>query len=893
MPSTFTGTLAVRVGLSDFLNLELIRVGLYRVHLSCWTSCGKVGRPVSCQAAPQSLEALSRGAGCGASPVPSLVAELDDLHNACLSRSVHVRYTDEAHQLHEAYTFHIPGLPLAASDARVLVRLRLLRAEPPAAAAEGAEGAAIAAAAFAPVASRTLSLSMTTSCSGQGFFASLLFDRNHLAALGVTVHTGLVGAALAPPALPRALSAEELAAAAAAPAGPPPAWARRFLAHCAARHTLQECLSRAHHARAAQAREQGMHALLASTLALAAAEPPPSGLPAALEHFRAGLRAAAAGAAAAAAAEAEAAAGAEEAEGAGEAAGGGAGAGGAAAAEENDLCPESLSTAQEALVGSLARVERAAAEWRAEALGCRGGAAAPLHMESLAAAPPPHAGSSSALSDISLDASGVFAKPRAPRCAEAEAARLLRASARGAHSLAKAWRGAFGAFMQCPQASLEPLQRAFRAAAASAVGAACAHVRGGAPLPLEDLVRPLPPALVAPATAAEAPTSAPLPTPPPRTHDPLLDSTRLFLSTQWARYAAPTPAAPPAAAAAAAAAAATAGQHLVIFVPGLGGNSFDLRTYKAALKLHHPDLVCHTAESVCSESGGDILASGLRLAGEVAAQCAATPQLRRLSFVCFSLGGVWARCAVRAPALAPWLPSLHTFVSIASPHLGFPSDARGSTLLFGGQLLMSGWMGKKRTQALAQLALSVEVGGGAGQPPPLPLLYYLACGWPAAGAGEPLASLRAAGLASGPNGSAVLAHFKHIVLLASPQDTYSPFASALACPPPTGSSSGAPSPLHADMVRGFWEGAGGLVQRVSVHLHDLGGGVAPWEAAEGEGLAGPADAGCAQPPASLAAQAAGGLLGLFDAVSGRDAHMGMLTSEAVPQVVALGCEVWA
>ena len=63
--------------------------------------------------------------------------------------------------------------------------------------------------------------------------------------------------------------------------------------------------------------------------------------------------------------------------------------------------------------------------------------------------------------------------------------------------------------------------------------------------------------------------------------------------------------------------------------------------------------------------------------------------------------------------------------------------------------------------------------------------------------------------------------------------------------------------------------------------------------AEEEGLAGPHDAAVAAPHATLSQQAAQGVLSVFDAVSGRDAHLALCTSEAVAALVAVGlADAW-
>ena len=944
---TFTGTLGVRVGLLDFANYELVKIGLYRVQISCWLDTGVHGKPVSLQAAPLSTTAVANGVCCGASPYPSLVAEVDDQDHFSLSRSLHVRYTDERHQLQEATVFHLQGVPmLPAEDSRLFLRLRLLHAELP------QDGVELASTHFAPVSSRTLCLSAVAAGAGQSFFSPMLFDRDHLACVGVTVHAGLVGSAFVPPALPPALTLRELAASAeelraALPArgaadGPsqpqpqprPPAWARKYFRHAAAQLSLLEAISPAAHRAGQLAREAAVSALLAhataAALGSAAAPSESAALSQAAGHFNAGLLAACS---ASAALEAQL-------EGVGQGAGSGQAPGGHFEAQA-----EPLAAAQRALVEAVQAVEGRVREW------CQ------LPPESaLPAAAGAGAGAALALAEVALDASGLHSKAQRqqqqqqqqqqqPSAAQA-ATHLAEQAAQASHSLGRAWKAACQALLAAPGARfLPPLQQGFQAAAAAALAACCSRQQA----PLAGLTQPLAAELQHPArrsAAGSAAAAAAL------AHEPAVDTARHYIHASWEHYSQLPPPLPPAAAA-----AAPSGHHLVVFVHGLGGNVHDMRGYKAALKAHHPSLLCYTASSLAGSSGGDILANGLRLAQEIAGLCApgglaagssgsglaaaslSSARPARLSIVAFSLGGVWARAALRAPALAPHLPLLHAYVSIASPHAGFPPDAKGSSLLQTGAFFARAFTKQHNTLALQQLAMqagaeaaaaAAAVGprsSSAPHPPSAaataaaqPLLYYLACGWQqeessasasassSEAAAEPLASLLREGLASGPNGQAVFAHCRHVALLASPQDTYSPLHSALACELGSGSASGSSESRHATMVRGLWAGCagggaggaaaaaaawGGSAARVSVQLREVGGGGAQ-QAALAEGATGPRDSACAQaPPATLLAALGTGLAGVLDSVSGRDAHMAMLTSEALPLLVALGlAEAW-
>lgn len=78
--------------------------------------------------------------------------------------------------------------------------------------------------------------------------------------------------------------------------------------------------------------------------------------------------------------------------------------------------------------------------------------------------------------------------------------------------------------------------------------------------------------------------------------------------------------------------------------------------------------------------------------------------LGRLSFLCHSLGGLIVRSALNEPPLAPYLPKLFTYVSLATPHCGY---------VFGSEniLLNTGiWFLKKwnKSKCLAQLSMTDE-----------------------------------------------------------------------------------------------------------------------------------------------------------------------------------------
>jgi pimeloyl-ACP methyl ester carboxylesterase len=233
----------------------------------------------------------------------------------------------------------------------------------------------------------------------------------------------------------------------------------------------------------------------------------------------------------------------------------------------------------------------------------------------------------------------------------------------------------------------------------------------------------------------------------------------------------------------AAAALAPGSAHVVVFLHGLGGTVHDTRLLRAHLKLRcGPQLVCVAAASVQgAETEISIAETGARIAAEV---CAALTrlaedglQLQRLSFVAFSLGGVIARAALRHPLLRPLVAKhAHAFVSLAAPHLGVAYAA-----LLGAGLALR--VRVRPSAALSELALAD--GGAAGADGAL--LVALARGRgreesSAGGVGSAVRDSTAAALIASGNETSgeVFSCFRHVILVASAQDGFSPRDSCLA-----------------------------------------------------------------------------------------------------------------
>lgn len=183
--------------------------------------------------------------------------------------------------------------------------------------------------------------------------------------------------------------------------------------------------------------------------------------------------------------------------------------------------------------------------------------------------------------------------------------------------------------------------------------------------------------------------------------------------------------------------------HLVVLVHGFQGNSIDMRLIKNNLSLLYPEAAFLCATSNEELTDHDIADMGVRLANEVKnhiLEFFPPDTLQRLSFVGHSLGGVIIRAAL--PKLAELRDKFHTFISFSSPHLGYRVNA--SSVIEAGIWVLQK---VKSSYCLKQLTL--------------------------ADAGDPREScLYKLSLTEG------LAHFEHIFLFSSRQDSYGPFESS-------------------------------------------------------------------------------------------------------------------
>ena len=186
------------------------------------------------------------------------------------------------------------------------------------------------------------------------------------------------------------------------------------------------------------------------------------------------------------------------------------------------------------------------------------------------------------------------------------------------------------------------------------------------------------------------------------------------------------------------------GAHLVVLCHGFQGSPADMRRIRQALKMWVPGTQVLVSSANSGKTEESVSACGSRLAGEVVSHLKSNPGIGRISFVGHSLGGVIIRAALRETIMQPYLHNLFTFVTLATPHVGYMFSSH-SALVSTGLWFMRKW---NATPSLDELSFadkdSLEQ----------TFLYKLA---------QPPNHLRC---------------FRHIFVFASRQDKYVPFHSA-------------------------------------------------------------------------------------------------------------------
>jgi len=142
--------------------------------------------------------------------------------------------------------------------------------------------------------------------------------------------------------------------------------------------------------------------------------------------------------------------------------------------------------------------------------------------------------------------------------------------------------------------------------------------------------------------------------------------------------------------------------NLFVFVHGFQGSSFDTRIMRNVMILRFPKI-----ETLCSvdnegNTEGNIEDMGRKLGREVREyieQWSFKTPLKKISFFGHSLGGVITRAAL--PLLAKYKDKMHAFITFSSPHLG--CIYQDSKLVKAGMWFLKKW---NTSKALDQLGLS-------------------------------------------------------------------------------------------------------------------------------------------------------------------------------------------
>jgi len=144
-------------------------------------------------------------------------------------------------------------------------------------------------------------------------------------------------------------------------------------------------------------------------------------------------------------------------------------------------------------------------------------------------------------------------------------------------------------------------------------------------------------------------------------------------------------------------------KHILVFVHGYQGNSWDMRLFKNHLALLFPDHLFLLSSSNEGHTEGDIGEMGARLASEIVEFIVENCPLgfSRLSIIAHSLGGLIARAALARKEMEPYHNNLHTFMSLASPHCGYMYSK--NTVLDTGIWVLKKW---SKSLCLTQLSMT-------------------------------------------------------------------------------------------------------------------------------------------------------------------------------------------
>eukprot|EP00928_Gymnodinium_smaydae_P026128 TRINITY_DN20604_c0_g6_i1.p1 TRINITY_DN20604_c0_g6~~TRINITY_DN20604_c0_g6_i1.p1 ORF type:complete len:749 (-),score=154.71 TRINITY_DN20604_c0_g6_i1:257-2200(-) len=143
------------------------------------------------------------------------------------------------------------------------------------------------------------------------------------------------------------------------------------------------------------------------------------------------------------------------------------------------------------------------------------------------------------------------------------------------------------------------------------------------------------------------------------------------------------------------------GPHVVALVSCHRGSGEDMRALRNYLSAGSPGIVC-TIFSAALDDTLDLPRAGVRLAEELS-KCIEDNDASTVSFIAQGTGGLIVRAAL--PWMRSYATKLHTFLSIATPHLGLrPAVLRGSLAWRLG--LARAWARGAPSRSLEQLALA-------------------------------------------------------------------------------------------------------------------------------------------------------------------------------------------
>lgn len=142
--------------------------------------------------------------------------------------------------------------------------------------------------------------------------------------------------------------------------------------------------------------------------------------------------------------------------------------------------------------------------------------------------------------------------------------------------------------------------------------------------------------------------------------------------------------------------------HLIVFVHGFQGNSFDVRLIRNQVALCRPDTLLMCSHMNEGETEGDIHQMGERLSEEVLQyihEWCPKNSLKKISFIGHSLGGLIIRASL--PHLKSLSSKFQFLITFSSPHLGYMYNT--SKLVDAGLWIIKKW---KKSLSLKQLSMT-------------------------------------------------------------------------------------------------------------------------------------------------------------------------------------------